>query len=113
MSQQPNLFSSNAPPGPKVGPGPASAGPVSPPQQKKLPWMQRTDLIVRVAVRLYLGLLVLVLPWTQMWNENHWLNIAPYLSAIALSGIARGLVSGLGLLNIWIAVMEAIHYREQ
>ena len=28
------------------------------------------------------------------------------------SGAFRGLISGLGLLNLWIAVSEAIHYKE-
>lgn len=118
MPQQPNLFSSNAPPEPAPGRGAVPAqkaavpAPASSSQQKNLPWLRRTDIVVRVAVRLYLGLLVLVLPWTQMWNENHWLNVAPWLSVIALSGISRGLVSGLGLLNIWIAVTEAVRSRE-
>ena len=108
--QQPNLFSSNAPP--ESAEGPASHGSASEPRQKNPPWLRRTDLFVRVAVRLYLGLLVLVLPWTQIWNDNHLLTIVPYLSAFALSGITRGIVSGLGLLNIWIAIMDAVHYRE-
>jgi hypothetical protein len=28
------------------------------------------------------------------------------------SGAIRGLVSGLGILNLWIAISEAIHYKE-
>jgi hypothetical protein len=28
------------------------------------------------------------------------------------NGALRGMVSGLGLLNLWIAISEAIHYKE-
>ena len=31
---------------------------------------------------------------------------------LAANGVVRGIVSGLGLLNIWIAVSDAIEYRE-
>jgi hypothetical protein len=40
------------------------------------------------------------------------LVIIPQLAPLALSGITRGIVSGLGLLNIWIAIYDAIHYKE-
>jgi hypothetical protein len=36
----------------------------------------------------------------------------PRLGEIATYGSVRGVVSGFGLLNLWIAFYEAIHYRE-
>lgn len=74
--------------------------------------MQRLDLFVRVAVRLYVGVLVLLLPWTHLWHENHFLSTAPHLAAFASSGVVRGIISGIGLLNLWIGISDAIHYRE-
>jgi hypothetical protein len=108
MSHQPNLFSSHAPdgsaePAHKNAPEPARSVPV---------WMRRMELFLRVAVRLYLGLLVMVLPWTVYWDDNHFLTVYPRVAAFASLGGVRGVVSGLGLLNLWIAVSEAIHYRE-
>jgi hypothetical protein len=111
MSQQPNLFSSQLP----VTPPPRLA--VNTPEGEKPPrqsprWLQRLDLFVRVIVRLYLGLIIVVLPWLHFWDENPLLSYIPHLAPLLLNGIARGIVSGLGLLNIWIAVHDAIHYRE-
>lgn len=74
--------------------------------------MRRLDLILRVVVRLYLGLLLIALPWMHIWGDNHLFLIYPTLGAFAESGAVRGLVSGLGLLNIWIALSEAVHYRD-
>ncbi len=74
--------------------------------------MQRIDLIIRVLVRLYLGLILIVLPWGHFWDESRWFVVFPTLAHIALSGAARGVVSGLGLLNIVIAVHDTIFYKE-
>ena len=111
MSQQPNLFSSQTP----LNPPPRLA--VSTPTSDKTPrqsprWLRRLDLFVRVIVRLYLGLIIVVLPWMHFWDENRLLTLIPHLAPLLLNGIARGLVSGLGLLNIWIAIHDAIHYKE-
>jgi hypothetical protein len=111
MPHQPNLFSSNTPHG--------SAEPAHKPVpqviQERHPtpvWLRRLDLFLRVIVRLYLGLLVVVLPWTHLWDENHFFVLVPQIAWLASNGAIRGIVSGLGLLNIWIAVSDAIRYRE-
>ena len=75
-------------------------------------WLRRVDLFLRVVVRLYLGLLVVALPWTHLWDENHLFSLVPQIAWFAANGVVRGIVSGLGLLNIWIAVSDAIEYRE-
>lgn len=123
MTQQPTLFSREAPSpskSPDLNPEPnhrQSSGdqrpqPARPPARQVPRWLQYIELSVRVIVRLYLGLVLVVLPWTHFWDNNHLLSFVPYLPALALSGVVRGIVSGLGLLNIWIAVFDAIHFRE-
>lgn len=54
-----------------------------------------------------------MLPWTHFWSDNRFLIFIPHLAVIALSGTARGIVSGLGFLNIWIAIDDAIHFRQE
>ncbi|HEY5055356.1 MAG TPA: hypothetical protein VII58_04305 [Acidobacteriaceae bacterium] len=77
-------------------------------------WLQRLSLIVLVLFCLYLGVLVAVLPWwTRIWDQNLFINSHPALAAVLHNGAVRGLVSGLGLLDIWIGLSEAIHYRDQ
>lgn len=63
-------------------------------------------------VRLYFGFAVLVLPWTHFWTANRLLLYYEPVANLAFSGITRGLVSGLGILNIWIALSEALHHQE-
>jgi hypothetical protein len=111
MSHQPNLFSSNAPHG-SADPPPKPAPQTLPEQHRTPVWLRRIDLFLRVIVRLYLGLLVVALPWTHLWDENHLFNLVPQIAAFTANGAVRGVISGLGLLNIWIAISDAIHYRE-
>ncbi len=75
-------------------------------------WLRRFELFLYVVLRIYIGVVVLVLPWTPLWTDNHLLNYFPRLSVLLTYGAVRGIVSGLGLLNLWIAVDEAVHYRE-
>src|SRR5271170_6723223 len=110
MSQQ-NLFSAQAPVTPPPGLAVSSPESAKPPRQSPR-WLQRLDLFVRVIVFLCLGLILVVMPWMYFWDENRLLSLIPHLAPLLLNGIARGVVSGLGLLNIWIAIHDAIHYKE-
>ncbi|MGD0798699.1 MAG: hypothetical protein ABR910_13345 [Acidobacteriaceae bacterium] len=76
-------------------------------------WLQRLSLLVLVLFCVYLGVLVMVLPWwARVWDQNMYILSHPALAAVLHAGAMRGLVSGLGLLDIWIGVSEAVHYRD-
>jgi hypothetical protein len=77
-------------------------------------WLQRISLVVLVLFCLYLGGMVTILPWwPSVWDHNRFLQRTPWLWTLLMRAPVRGLVSGLGLLDIWIGVSEAIHYRDQ
>jgi hypothetical protein len=96
----------------------ASLGPAVPPPAADAAgsapvWLQRTSLFVLVLFCVYLGVLVMVLPWwPRMWDQNMFLEARPALSRLLHIGAVRGIISGLGALDIWIGVSEAVHYRE-
>lgn len=76
-------------------------------------WLQRVSLFVLVLFCVYLGVLVMILPWwSRVWDHNEWVETRPALAAVLQNGAVRGLISGLGLLDIWIGISEAIHYRD-
>jgi len=77
-------------------------------------WLQRVFLAVYVLFCIELGLVLLVLPWvTGYWFSSGWLAQWPGLRNVLQSGFVRGAVSGLGLLDIWLGIMEAAHYRDR
>jgi hypothetical protein len=76
-------------------------------------WLQRLSLFVLVLFCVYLGALVMILPWwTRVWDNNVFIQSRPALAAVLHNGAIRGLISGIGLLDIWIGISEAVHYRD-
>ena len=53
------------------------------------------------------GLILVIAPWTSLWDANYLLNPYPALRSLLLSAFMRGTVSGLGLVNIVLALYEA------
>jgi len=124
MSQQPELISpplAASPatlPGPVAGPLPAPGAPAAEAQPRHTPqriprWLERAELFLRVLLRMYIGLGVCFAPWWHLfWDENPLFVQFPTLSIYAANGAVRGLISGLGLLNLWIAFQDAIRHRD-
>jgi hypothetical protein len=117
MPQQPEVTSPSysASPAPLSGDAPeiAEVRPPTVPQPQRIPpWLVRAELYLRVLLRMYIGLAVCYAPWSPFfWDQNPlWVQF-PNLAVYAANGAVRGLISGLGLLNLWIAFKDAMHYR--
>jgi hypothetical protein len=129
MSQQPETHVSSLALGPASLPGPGSefaqtpaasdpkpaeacpiaAQPEPPPQQRIPRWLIRVELFLRVMLRIYIGLAICCAPWLRaFWDQNPIFLQFPTLGMIATNGAVRGLISGLGLLNLWIAFQDAL-----
>lgn len=66
-------------------------------------------LLTRIVMELFcieVGLILLVLPWTLLWDNNYFFSLQPQLSEFWLSNELRGAVSGVGLVNLWAACRE-------
>lgn len=75
-------------------------------------WLQRVWLVVFVLFCLEVGIILTVLPWTRLWTDNSLLLSYPELREFLNHNFVRGLVTGLGLVDIWMGVAEAVTYRE-
>ena len=75
--------------------------------------MERVELTLRVMVQIYVGIAVCYVPWSRIiWDQNPLFLQFPSLSIFAASGAVRGIVSGLGLLDLWIAFEYVIRRRD-
>ena len=116
MSQQPESISPSLPASPAPQPGQADGAlpalEVVPPAPERIPrWLERAELFLRVLLRMYIGLAVCYAPWWPMfWDQNPLFVQFPTLSIYAANGAVKGIVSGLGLLNLWIAFQDAIRH---
>jgi hypothetical protein len=105
-------------PAPRVASGASAGGPGSSSLHKhgsqRIPrWLERAELFLRVLLRLYIGLAVCLAPWFRaFWDQNPIFVQFPTIGAYAANGAVRGIISGLGLLNLWIAFRDAIRHRD-
>ena len=66
--------------------------------------MNRIATAFLVVALCILGAILFYLPWTSVWEQNYFLAHFPSLMRILLHPAVRGLVSGLGVLDIFFAV---------
>ena len=95
----------------QVRPVPGSASQSSPSVARL--WLRRVGVLLFVFLCATLGVMLMILPWRPEWPDNPLLLPYPMLHAMVASGFARGVSTGLGLLNVWIGFWEAIQYREE
>jgi hypothetical protein len=53
------------------------------------------------------GLGLLVLPWSAYWDHNLLLEWSEAVHEFTRNAYLRGGISGLGLVNLWVAILEA------
>lgn len=92
--------------------------PVTPPtsvDEARVPgrrtWAQRLGSLVFVVVCVEVGLFLLLFPWMEYWGHNWIASLTPWMRDLWDSTYFRGAVSGLGLVNIYIALAEIARLR--
>jgi hypothetical protein len=91
---------------------PAQLNRLAPPAAHPPVWAQRLLLAVEVAIAFWAGILVLLLPWTRLWTENPLLTAFPNVRYFCNLTFVRGMISGIGLLDLWMGATDAVHYRD-
>ncbi|MDP3718564.1 MAG: hypothetical protein Q8T13_12445 [Acidobacteriota bacterium] len=48
----------------------------------------------------------MLIPWSTFWERNYFVEWSPALEAVLTSNYLRGAISGLGLVNIAVGLVE-------
>ena len=65
--------------------------------------MNRVLRALTVVLLFEMGALLLYLPWSSFWEQNYFLSHFPWIMPFVLHPSLRGMVSGLGVLDIFVA----------
>jgi len=65
--------------------------------------MNRILRALSVVLLFEMGALLLYLPWSTFWEQNYFLSHFPWLMSVVLHPSFRGMVSGIGVLDIFVA----------
>ena len=66
--------------------------------------MHRIFRALMVVLAFEMGALLLYLPWSGYWEQNYFLSHYPSLIRVVLHPSFRGAVSGIGVLDILLAI---------
>ena len=75
-------------------------------------WLHRLSLVIFVIFCIELGMLLAVLPWTRIWTDNSLLAAHPGWRGLVQDNFVSGIITGIGLVDVWIGIWEAVHYRD-
>jgi hypothetical protein len=64
--------------------------------------------ILLALITLEVGLFLAIFPWLDTWNMNYLKGLSPILERIWNLPSFRGALTGLGLVNIYLACLEVI-----
>lgn len=64
--------------------------------------------VILVAYFLEVGLLLILAPWSLLWDRNFFIQSWPDVASVARNPYVRGAVSGLGLINVVVGCAELI-----
>ena len=118
MPQQPDLFSSSTEGPAALTPGHGSK-PVKPAAVKRTAGqkvgrlLMAAEFLLAIMVRIFIGVIVFVIPWSPLWDNNRFLQDFPVLAQFFSYGAVRGVISGFGLLNLWVAVDDTLHRSQR
>ena len=66
--------------------------------------LNRVLRVVMLLVWLELGLVLILVPWSEVWEANYFLYQYPMLGMVVKNSFVRGAISGLGFLNVLMSI---------
>jgi len=73
---------------------------------------KRLFLAIFILLAFEVGFFLIIVPWSTTWENNYFLKTG-LLQGVLMNPFLRGAVSGLGLLNIFLGLGEAWHFRDR
>ncbi|MBZ2184762.1 MAG: hypothetical protein K7J46_08610 [Bryobacter sp.] len=74
-------------------------------------WYHKLSAVLYVVLCFEIGLFLLFFPWSDYWKPNYLANFSPEWGLFWLNPYFRGAISGIGIINIYISVLEAFRLR--
>ena len=93
------------PAGPEVVPGPI------PVRRPEYHWYQKMSAVLFITFCLEVGVFLIVFPWTPWWDSNYFSGLLPQLHRYWDNLYLRGGISGLGVINLYISMVEVFRLR--
>jgi hypothetical protein len=99
------------PTGPFAGPfaGEVVPEPLPPPPRSR--WFNKVLAVIFIIFCMELGMFLLIFPWSDLWDRNFFSSLSPVWRHFWGNAYWRGMISGLGVVNVYISLMEIFRLR--
>jgi hypothetical protein len=74
-------------------------------------WYHKLSAVLLAIFYLEIGLFLLIFPWTPYWESNYFGGLIPQWHFYWDNMYIRGAVSGLGVVNLYIFILELYRLR--
>ncbi len=81
------------------------------PVEPRYRWYHVIGAIVSILFCIELGLYLLIVPWTDYWESNFFAAFGPEWHRYWSNPYVRGAISGIGVLNLYIGILETLRLR--
>jgi hypothetical protein len=88
----------------QLNPGATSESPPAAPKR----WQGRLLTVCFAVFAFEVGLFLVIFPWQDSWSLNYFQGVSPAVENLWDEPSFRGLVTGLGLVNIYIALLQVV-----
>ena len=81
------------------------------PEAPRYRWYHVAMALIFIVFCLELGMFLVIFPWSDFWARSFFSGFAPEWRLYWDSAYLRGAVSGLGVVNVYIALVEIFRLR--
>ena len=74
-------------------------------------WYHKASALLVIVFCIEVGLVLMAAPWSPFWDSNAFLSLTPAWYRFWHNDYARGAVTGIGALNIYVAFAEVHRLR--
>ena len=85
--------------------------PAPAPEAPRYRWYHVAMALIFIVFCMELGMFLVIFPWSEFWERSFFFSLAPEWRLYWDNAYLRGAVSGLGILNVYIALMEIFRLR--
>jgi hypothetical protein len=74
-------------------------------------WYHKVSALIFIVFCLELGMFLIIIPWSALWDRNFFSTLTPQWRGYWDNPYLRGAVSGLGIINVYISMVEIFRLR--
>jgi hypothetical protein len=79
--------------------------------QPRYQWYHKVFALLVAAVGFEVGLFLIIFPWMEPWSNNYFATLVPEWRTFWVNAYVRGAISGLGVVNVVVALSEVFRLR--